>query len=87
MRSLGRIPEVGRFYTLLGDSRFYHKGSFLAELTKIPFFLLEVRESELVGPVYSYHADFIVGEAVYRNVLIACGLSLDLVEFKEGEEG
>lgn len=69
-----------------GDPRFFHKGSFLAELTKTSFFLLEVRESELTNTIYSYHADFIVGEVVYRNVLIACGLSLDLVEFKEGEE-
>lgn len=42
-----------------GDPRFFHKGSFLAELTKTSFFLLEVRESELTNTIYSYHADFI----------------------------
>lgn len=61
-----------------GDSSFFEPGSFLAKLTKIPFFLLEVRENELARDVNAYYIDFIVDEMVYENILITCAAELEL---------
>lgn len=86
MKSPDRLPKVGRFYTLPGDSEFFEPGSFLAKLTKFPFFLLKVRESELAKNASAYFIDFIVGEKVYENVLVTCAAELELDPVEEDEE-